>query len=84
MSDEQLIAMLVDRARSEWLQLTGDGGLLQQLTKRVLESALEREVTDHLGYDKHDRAGRNSGNSCNGTRSRTVITDVGSSQPEGL
>lgn len=76
-SDEQLIAMLVDRARSEGLQLTGEGGLLQQLTKRVLESALEGEVTDHLGYDKHDQAGRNSGNSRNGTRSKTVITDVG-------
>ncbi len=45
-SDEQLIAMLVDRARSDGLQLTGEGGLLQQLTKRVLESALEGEITD--------------------------------------
>ncbi len=76
-SDEQLIAMLVDRARSEGLQLTGEGGLLQQLTKRVLESALEGEITDHLGYDKHDPAGKNSGNSRNGTRSKTVLTDVG-------
>ncbi|MFJ9909646.1 hypothetical protein ACIRVK_43765 [Streptomyces sp. NPDC101152] len=42
-SDEQLVAMLVERARSEGLQLTGQGGLLQQLTKRVLESALEGE-----------------------------------------
>ncbi|MCC2281036.1 IS256 family transposase, partial [Streptomyces sp. ET3-23] len=49
-SDEQLIAMLVDRARSDGLQLTGEGGLLQQLTKRVLESALEGEITDHVGY----------------------------------
>ncbi len=76
-SDEQLVAMLVDRARSDGLQLTGEGGLLQQLTKRVLESALEGEVTDHLGYDRHDQVGRNSGNSRNGTRSKTVITDVG-------
>ncbi len=76
-SDEQLIAMLVDRARSEGMQLTGTGGLLQQLTKRVLESALEGEITDHLGYDKHDPAGRNSGNSRNGTRSKTVLTEVG-------
>lgn len=75
--DEQLIAMLVDRARSEGLQLTGEGGLLQQLTKRVLESALEGEITDHVGYDKHVAAGRNSGNSRNGTRSKTVLTDVG-------
>lgn len=42
--------MLVDRARKEGLQLTGEGGLLQQLTKRVLESALEGEITDHVGY----------------------------------
>jgi transposase-like protein len=76
-SDEQLIAMLVDRARSEGMQLTGAGGLLQQLTKRVLESALEGEITDHLGYDKHDPAGKNSGNSRNGSRSKTVLTDVG-------
>ena len=76
-SDEQLIAMLVDRARSEGMQLTGAGGLLQQLTKRVLESALEGEITDHLGYDKHDPVGKNSGNSRNGTRAKTVLTDVG-------
>ncbi len=55
--DEQLIGQLVDRARASGLQLTGEGGLLQQLTKRVLESALEGEITDHLGYEKHDRAG---------------------------
>ena len=76
-SDEQLIAMLVNRARSEGLQLSGEGGLLQQLTKRVLESALEGEITDHVGYDKHDAAGKNSGNSRNGTRAKTVLTEVG-------
>jgi putative transposase len=76
-SDEQLLAMLVDRARNDGLQLTGEGGLLQQLTKRVLESALEGEITDHVGYGKHDAAGRNSGNSRNGTRTKTVLTDVG-------
>ena len=76
-TDEQLIGMLVDRARSEGLQLTGEGGLLQQLTKRVLESAFEGEITDHLGYDKHEVAGRGSGNSRNGTRAKTVLTDVG-------
>ncbi len=48
-SDEQLVAILDDRARNEGLQLTGEGGLLQQLTKRVLESALEGEITDHVG-----------------------------------
>ncbi|MEV6841481.1 IS256 family transposase [Streptomyces sp. NPDC051133] len=75
--DDQLIGQLVDRARASGLQLTGDGGLLQQLTKRVLESALEGEITDHLGYEKHDPAGAGSGNSRNGARSKTVLTDVG-------
>ncbi|MFB7294218.1 IS256 family transposase [Actinacidiphila glaucinigra] len=75
--DEQLIGQLVDRARASGLQLTGEGGLLQQLTKRVLESALEGEITDHLGYDKHDPAGVGSGNSRNGVRAKTVLTDVG-------
>ncbi|MDQ0784662.1 hypothetical protein QFZ64_000159 [Streptomyces sp. B3I8] len=60
-SDEQLVAMWVDRARNDGLQLTGEGGLLQQLTKRVLESALEGEITDHVGYEKHDPAGKNNG-----------------------
>ncbi len=76
-SDEQLVAMLVERARTEGLQLTGQGGLLQQLTKRVLESALEGEITDHLGYEKREAAGRSSGNSRNGGRAKTVPTDVG-------
>ncbi|SCD45372.1 transposase, partial [Streptomyces sp. DfronAA-171] len=48
-----------------------------QLTKRLLESALKGEITDHLGYDKHDPAGTNCGNSRNGERARTVLTDVG-------
>jgi transposase-like protein len=75
--DDQLIDELVHRAQAEGLQLTGEGGLLQQLTKRLLESALEGEITDHLGYDKHDAVGKNSGNSRNGKRSKTVLTDVG-------
>src|SRR6185436_19920880 len=69
--------MLVDRARGDGLKLTGEGGLLQKLTKRVLESALEGEITDHVGYDKHDSQGRGSGNSRNGHRAKTVLTDVG-------
>lgn len=75
--DDQLVGMLVDRARAEGLQLTGEGGLLQQLTKRVIESALDGETTDHLGYEKHDAAGRDGGNSRNGRRSKTVTTEVG-------
>jgi putative transposase len=75
--DQELIGRLVDQARAEGLDLVGEGGLLQQLTKRVLESALEGEITDHLGYDRHDPAGNGSGNSRNGVRSKTVTTEVG-------
>ena len=75
--DEQLVEELVSRAKAGGLKLTGEGGVLQQLTKRLLESALDGEITDHLGYDKHDPAGRGTGNSRNGTRSKTVLTDVG-------
>ena len=64
--DEQLIARLAGRAREGGLALTGEGGLLAQLTKRLVESALEGEITDHLGYDRHDAAGRDGGNSRNG------------------
>lgn len=76
--DEQLVGQLIEQAKAGGLQLTGEGGVLQQLTKRLLESALEGEMVDHLGYDKHDALGRNGGNSRNGTRSKTVLTDVGS------
>jgi putative transposase len=75
--DVQLVEQLVDRAKAGGLKLTGEGGVLQQLTKRLLESALEGEITDHLGYGKHDPAGRGTGNSRNGTRAKTVLTDVG-------
>ncbi len=76
--DEQLIDRLAARAREGGLPLAGEGGLLQQLTKRLLESVFEGELTDHLGYDRHDPAGQNSGNSRNGHRPKTVLTDVGS------
>jgi putative transposase len=75
--DAELVDQLVAQARERGLQLSGEGGLLQQLTKIVLESALEGEITDHLGYDKHDPVGANSGNSRNGSRAKTVLTDVG-------
>jgi putative transposase len=75
--DERLVGKLVEQARASGLQLSGEGGLLQRLTKLVIESALEGEITDHLGYDKHDPAGKNGANSRNGVRSKTVLTEVG-------
>src|SRR4029453_3912110 len=76
--DEQGVAeQLVAQAREKGIELVGPNGLLSQLTKRVLETALEVEMTDHLGYDKHDPVGRNRGNSRNGSRPKTVLTDIG-------
>ncbi|MEU8611279.1 transposase, partial [Actinoplanes sp. NPDC048791] len=75
--DAELVARLVEQARAAGLQLTGEGGLLQQLTKRVVDAALDGEITDHLGYDKGDPAGKNGQNSRNGSRGKTVLTEVG-------
>ncbi len=58
---QQLGEELVEQARAEGVELVGPGGLLTGLTKTVLETALEVEMTEHLGYDKHDPAGRNGG-----------------------
>jgi putative transposase len=52
-------------------------GLLQQITKAVLERAMQAEMTEHLGYEKHDPAGYNSGNSRNGVTRKTVRGDFG-------
>jgi putative transposase len=51
-------------------------GVLKALTKTVVETALEEELADHLGYDKHDPVGRNGANSRNGMRTKTVLTDT--------
>jgi putative transposase len=75
--DEELVRQLSDRARAEGLRLTGEGGLLARLTKIVVESALEGEMEDHLGYARHDPAGRDGGNSRNGTRSKELLTEAG-------
>jgi putative transposase len=52
--------------------LIGENGLLKQLTKQLLERAMAAEMTDHVGYDKHDAAGNNSGNSRNGKSAKTI------------
>src|SRR5215472_1140569 len=76
-ADEQVLRELTERARTGGLKLTGEGGLLGRLTKMVIEGALEGELDDHLGYARHDPEGRDSGNSRNGHRAKTVITDTG-------
>src|SRR5499425_2162817 len=75
--DDELADQLLGRAQAEGVELLGPDGLLSQVTKAVLERALAEEMTGHLGYDKHDPAGRGSGNNRNGSTPKTVLTDVG-------
>src|SRR5689334_24367502 len=75
--DEELADQLLGRAQAEGAELLGPDGLLSQVTRAVLERALAEEITGHLGYDKHDPAGRGSGNSRNGSTGKRVLTDVG-------
>lgn len=56
-------------------EILGEEGLIRDLTKRLLERALEGELTAHLGYDKHAVAGRNGGNSRNGKNRKRIKTD---------
>ncbi len=75
-AEQQAAVELVRMAREQGLSLTGPDGLLKQLTKTVIESALSEEMTEHLGYEKHDPAGAGTGNVRNGTRAKTVLTEA--------
>jgi putative transposase len=75
--DEQLAEHLVAQAQEQGVELLGEGGLLQQMTKAVLERALAEELTDHLGYEAGDPAGRGSGNSRNGSTPKRLLTEAG-------
>jgi putative transposase len=74
-AEEQAASELVRLAKEQGLSLTGPDGLLKQLTKTVLETALNEEMTEHLGYEKHDPAGVGAANIRNGNRPKTVLTD---------
>jgi len=74
-AEQQAAVELVRLAQEQGLSLTGPDGLLKQLTKTVLEAALHEEMTEHLGYEKHDPAGAGTGNIRNGTRAKTVLTE---------
>jgi len=75
-AEQQAAVELVRLAQEQGLSLTGPDGLLKQLTKTVLETALNEEMTEHLGYEKHDPPGAGTGNIRNGTRAKTVLTDT--------
>jgi putative transposase len=69
--DNELIdKLLKDYKKPE--DLVGENGLLKELTKRLLERAMSAEMTEHVGYEKHDATGDNTGNSRNGTSAKTI------------
>jgi transposase-like protein len=76
---DRALDLLLARSKDEagQLRLTGEGSMLGELVRAVLERALEAEMAVHLGYGPHERAGHNSGNSRNGTIAKTVQTGVG-------
>lgn len=73
--DEALADELIARAQAEGVELLGPGGLLRQMTKAVLERPLGEELTGHLGYPPHERAG--VGNTRKGTSSKRLVTEAG-------
>ena len=76
---------LLDQLLNEYEKpedLLGDQGILQQLTKALVERASEGELTHHLGYQKHDLTGNNSGNSRNGTSPKTIKSKRGQTEIE--
>jgi putative transposase len=75
--DAEQAEALIAQAREQGIELLGEGGLLKQMTKAVLERALAEELTDHLGYEVGDPAGNGSGNSRNGYTPKKLLTEAG-------
>jgi putative transposase len=73
---DELLDELLAGARTEE-KITGPGGLLSQLTKRLVERAMEVELTDHLGYEPHQEPPGGAGNTRNGSTPKTLITEHG-------
>jgi transposase-like protein len=77
MSIQALAQQLLDNSKENGISLTGNDGLLTRLTKTVLQTALESEMNEHLGYLPNDRANRNTDNFRNGSSSKTVKSEIG-------
>src|SRR5258708_35110650 len=76
---------LIDKLLADYKKpedIIGENGLLKQLTKALLERAMQAEMTEHLGYEKHDTAGDNNRNSRNGATTKTLKGDFGEVAPE--
>src|SRR4051794_17935226 len=75
--DPSVIDSLLADAQASGTPIDGVDGLLNQMTKAVLERALQGEMSHHLGYDRDDPAGAGTGNSRNGASTKTVSTTTG-------
>lgn len=75
--DPDLVDQLIAEARERGVDVAGEGGLFAQLAKTVMERSLAAELTDHLGYEEGDPAGRGTGNSRNGSTPKKLATEVG-------
>jgi len=75
--DEQAMDAVLAQIKGDGLRLTGPGGFLSELVKAVLERGLQAELSEHLGYGRHEAVGRGSGNSRKGSTPKTVQTEVG-------
>jgi len=75
--DEAWLDQAVEQLRSDGARLTGRDGFLSGLIRQVLERGLQAELSEHLGYERHDAVGRGSGNSRNGSTPKTVNTEIG-------
>ena len=75
--DEEMIDRLLAQVDSEGLELLGRDGVITAITSRLLNKAMDVELTDELGYERGDPAGRGSGNSRNGTTPKMLLTDAG-------
>ena len=75
--DQELADRLIAQARADGVELLGEGGLLKQMTKAILERSMAIELTDHLGYEAGDPAGAGSGNSRNGMTPKRLATEAG-------
>src|SRR6201996_383145 len=79
-TDTTITPELLDQLLANYTKpedLTGEDGLFKQLKKALIERALGAELSEHLGYEKGDPAGRGSGNSRNGTSSKTILNEDG-------
>lgn len=75
--DQDLADRPIAQAQADGIELLGEGGLLKQMTKAILEQSMAIELTAHLGYEEGDPAGNGSGNSRNSTTGKRLMTEAG-------